>query len=267
MCDEMERSLHDALCVVKRVLESKSVVPGGGAVEAALSIYLENYATSMVSLKICRFKRVLGFNRVKPLNWNFTHILFLRVPESSWPLLSLLGLSSSSPKRWLWMQHKTPLTWWPSFAPSTMRLRLILNARISSGESYCTWQETVIFFYNLHRTTWAKIDAHLVQVQIQTFVTRQPPLSLISFLSCYMECIWPLFVSCRIGLDLVNGKPRDNRQAGVYEPTMVKTKSLKFATEAAITILRIDDLIKLFPEPKEGGQSYRDAVQSGSLEG
>uniref|UniRef100_A0A2K5EHU6 T-complex protein 1 subunit alpha n=4 Tax=Simiiformes TaxID=314293 RepID=A0A2K5EHU6_AOTNA len=47
MCDEMERSLHDALCVVKRVLESKSVVPGGGAVEAALSIYLENYATSM----------------------------------------------------------------------------------------------------------------------------------------------------------------------------------------------------------------------------
>lgn len=50
MCDEMERSLHDALCVVKRVLESKSVVPGGGAVEAALSIYLENYATSMVSI-------------------------------------------------------------------------------------------------------------------------------------------------------------------------------------------------------------------------
>lgn len=48
MCDEMERSMHDALCVVKRVLESKSVVPGGGAVEAALSIYLENYATSMV---------------------------------------------------------------------------------------------------------------------------------------------------------------------------------------------------------------------------
>lgn len=72
---------------------------------------------------------------------------------------------------------------------------------------------------------------------------------------------------CRIGLDLVNGKPRDNRQAGVYEPITVKTKSLKFATEAAITILRIDDLIKLFPEQKEDGQSYRDAVQSGSLEG
>ena len=49
MVDEMERSMHDALCVVKRVLESKMVVPGGGAVEAALSIYLENFATSLVS--------------------------------------------------------------------------------------------------------------------------------------------------------------------------------------------------------------------------
>ena len=49
-CDEMERSIHDSLCVVRRVLESKTVVPGGGAVEAALSIYLENYATSLVSV-------------------------------------------------------------------------------------------------------------------------------------------------------------------------------------------------------------------------
>ena len=48
-CDEMERSIHDSLCVVKRVLESKSVVVGGGAVEAALSIYLENFATGLAS--------------------------------------------------------------------------------------------------------------------------------------------------------------------------------------------------------------------------
>ena len=53
MVDEMERSMHDALCVVRRVLESKSVVPGGGAVEAALSIYLENFATSLVSQPTC----------------------------------------------------------------------------------------------------------------------------------------------------------------------------------------------------------------------
>ena len=49
MLDEMERSMHDALCVIKRTLESGSVVAGGGAVETALSIYLENFATTLVS--------------------------------------------------------------------------------------------------------------------------------------------------------------------------------------------------------------------------
>lgn len=46
--DEMERSIHDSLCAVKRTLESGRVVPGGGAVETALSIYLENFATTVV---------------------------------------------------------------------------------------------------------------------------------------------------------------------------------------------------------------------------
>ncbi len=41
--------MHDALCVVKRVLESRQLVPGGGCAEAALSIYLENFATSVAS--------------------------------------------------------------------------------------------------------------------------------------------------------------------------------------------------------------------------
>merc|ERR1712019_233298 len=36
-------------CVVKRTLESKTLVPGGGACEAALSIYLETFATSLGS--------------------------------------------------------------------------------------------------------------------------------------------------------------------------------------------------------------------------
>lgn len=54
-CDEMERSVHDALCVVKRVLESKKFVAGGGCVEAALSIYLENFAISLVSFRGCFF--------------------------------------------------------------------------------------------------------------------------------------------------------------------------------------------------------------------
>lgn len=48
MLDEMERALHDTLSVIKRTLESGAVVPGGGAVESALSIYLENFATTLV---------------------------------------------------------------------------------------------------------------------------------------------------------------------------------------------------------------------------
>lgn len=50
MLDEMERSVHDALCVVQRVLESKKLVAGGGAVEAALNVYLEAFATTLVML-------------------------------------------------------------------------------------------------------------------------------------------------------------------------------------------------------------------------
>ncbi len=51
---------------------------------------------------------------------------------------------------------------------------------------------------------------------------------------------------------------RDNKAAGVLEPAVSKIKSLKFATEAAITILRIDDLIKLNPE-NEGKYGGREA--------
>lgn len=46
---EVERSLHDSMCVIKRVLESNSVVAGGGAVEVALSVYLDNFARTLGS--------------------------------------------------------------------------------------------------------------------------------------------------------------------------------------------------------------------------
>ncbi|KAF7966200.1 hypothetical protein HWV62_39684, partial [Athelia sp. TMB] len=62
MLDEMERALHDTLSVIKRTLESGSVVPGGGAVESALSIYLENFATTLGSreqLAIAEFASAL----------------------------------------------------------------------------------------------------------------------------------------------------------------------------------------------------------------
>lgn len=58
----MERSVHDSLSVVKRTLESGFVVPGGGAVETSLNIYLENFATSVGSreqLAIAEFANAL----------------------------------------------------------------------------------------------------------------------------------------------------------------------------------------------------------------
>src|SRR6185437_4653876 len=55
------------------------------------------------------------------------------------------------------------------------------------------------------------------------------------------------------GLDLVGGRVRNNLEAGVLEPAMAKVKAVQFATEAAITILRIDDLIKLNPRQQQGG--------------
>lgn len=47
--DEMERSIHDSLMAVKRTLESGSIVPGGGATETALHIYLEEFAGTVGS--------------------------------------------------------------------------------------------------------------------------------------------------------------------------------------------------------------------------
>ncbi|KAG5313206.1 TCPA protein, partial [Pseudoatta argentina] len=169
-CDEMERSIHDALCVVKRVLESKSVVAGGGCVEAALSIYLENFATSLSSreqLAIAEFARSL-----------------LIIPKT-------LAVNAA--------QDATDLV---------AKLRAYHNSSITKPD--------------------------LVDLK------------------------W-------VGLDLLVGSIRDNKKAGVLEPAISKIKSLKFATEAAITILRIDDMIKLDPE-RSKTKSYQDAMEAGELE-
>ncbi|XP_059610118.1 T-complex protein 1 subunit alpha [Phlebotomus argentipes] len=167
--DEMERSIHDALCVVKRVLEGKKVVAGGGCVEAALSIYLENFATSLSSreqLAIAEFAKSL-----------------LIIPKT-----------------------------------------LAVNAAKDATD-------LVAKLRAYHNSSQTKLDhAHLK---------------------------W-------YGLDLLEGVVRDNKKAGVLEPAMSKIKSLKFATEAALTILRIDDMIKLNPEEK-GGRGYADACAAGEL--
>eukprot|EP00729_Bicosta_minor_P006662 gene6662-8520_t len=171
MLDEMERSLHDSLCVVKRVLESKTAVPGGGACEAALSIYLENFATQLGSreqLAIAEFARAL-----------------LVIPKT-----------------------------------------LAVNAALDATD-------LVAKLRAMHNAS-------------QTDPTRK-------------DLKW-------IGLDLLEGKVRDSRAAGVLEPGMSKVKSIKFATEAAITILRIDDMIKM-QQQQEQGNAYEEALRSGSING
>lgn len=167
--DEMERSLHDSLCVVKRVMESKVVVPGGGAVEAALSIYLENFATSLSSREQ------------------------LAIAEYAKSMLVI------------------PMT-------------LAVNAAKDATD-------LVAKLRAYHNSSQTKPEhAHLK---------------------------W-------VGLDLYEGTVCDNKKAGVLEPAISKIKSLKFATEAAITILRIDDLIKLNPEKKDD-HAYQQAVNAGEL--
>ena len=46
-----------------------------------------------------------------------------------------------------------------------------------------------------------------------------------------------------IGLDLKNGKPRDTIERGILEPLKITKQAISGATEAAISILRIDDVL------------------------
>lgn len=155
--DEMERSMHDAILVVKRVLESKEVVPGAGACEAAISIFLENFAVTLSSreqLAIAEFARAI-----------------LSIPK-----------------------------------------QLAVNAGLDSTE-------LIARLRSCHSSSQSKTE------------------------HAYYK--W-------YGLDLENHVVADCNNLGVFEPIVSKIKSLKFATEAAITILRIDDLIKLREEKTSG---------------
>ncbi|MDF2954508.1 thermosome subunit beta [Candidatus Alkanophaga liquidiphilum] len=55
------------------------------------------------------------------------------------------------------------------------------------------------------------------------------------------------------GLDVFEGKVVDMKEAGVLEPLRVKTQALSSATEAAVMILRIDDVIAAAKLEKEKG--------------
>ena len=55
------------------------------------------------------------------------------------------------------------------------------------------------------------------------------------------------------GLDVNQGKPVDMLKAGVVEPLRVKTQAISSAAEAAVMILRIDDIIASSQSGAPGG--------------
>lgn len=162
--EEVERSIHDSLCVIKRVLESNTLVAGGGSVEVALSVYLDDYARTLGTreqLAIAEFSEALQI---------IPKCLALNAAKDATDLIS--------------------------------KLRAVHHH----------WQKD-------------KEDKEGKNAEYKY-----------------------------TGLDLMNGKVKNNLKGGVLEPAMSKVKSLKFATEASITIQRIDDMIKLVKPEMDGGQ-------------
>lgn len=51
VCDEAQRSLHDALCVVRNLVKDNRIIYGGGASELACSIYLNQMADTIESVE------------------------------------------------------------------------------------------------------------------------------------------------------------------------------------------------------------------------
>ncbi|OJJ88555.1 chaperonin-containing T-complex alpha subunit TCP1 [Aspergillus glaucus CBS 516.65] len=166
--DEMERSVHDSLCAVKRTLESGSIVPGGGAVETALHIYLEEFAVTVGS----REQLAIG---------EFAQSLLV-VPKT-------LAVNAAKDSSELVAQ---------------LRVRHALSQRVQEG------------------------DANEEEKAIAKKKTYK-----------------------NYGLDLMKGRVHDSLKAGVLEPSMGKIKQLKSAVEACISIMRIDTIIKLDPEPQQ----------------
>jgi len=51
LLDEAERSLHDALCVVRSIVKRKAILPGGAALETEIAVRLQELSTSIHGLK------------------------------------------------------------------------------------------------------------------------------------------------------------------------------------------------------------------------
>jgi T-complex protein 1 subunit alpha len=164
MLDEMDRAFHDTLCVLKRILESNTLVAGGGSVEAALSVHLKQFAEK-----------------------NLTTREQLAVTEFAEALLVI---------------------------PRTLSVNAALDATELVSQ--------LISAHHRYQTSGEEKNEE--------------------------EDFEGLKFS---GLDLFKGIVQNNMAAGIIEPAISKIKSFRFATEATIAILRIDDLLSLNEHEQE----------------
>jgi len=153
--DEAERSIHDALCVAKDVVEEPKVVAGGGAPELEVAKELKKYAETL------------------PGREQLAVMSFAEALES------------------------IPITLSENAGLDPIDIISELRARHEKGE------------------TWAGIEVH-------------------------------------------DGKVKDMKKVGVFEPLVVKKQIIKSASEAATMILKIDDIIaagktRAPPMPPGGG--------------
>lgn len=51
LVDEAERSLHDALCVVRSIVKKRSILPGGGAPEIEVATRMHELSLKVTGLK------------------------------------------------------------------------------------------------------------------------------------------------------------------------------------------------------------------------
>lgn len=239
--DEMERSVHDSLSAVKRTLESGSIVPGGGAVETALHIYLEEFAVTVGSreqLAIAAFAsalltipRTLAINAAKDASdlvaqLRSVHASSQRIPSASTPTTSLnqkqqqhqqkQPRTSPSPTPTPFPQSSPSKQPNPSSAPSQP---LNTNPRPTSSSGGPPGAPSSNSVVN---------DKEAAQLAKRRGYKNY-------------------------GLDLGKGKVADMLKLGVLEPSVSKVRQLKSAVEACVAIMRIDTLVKLDPERREGG--------------
>jgi thermosome len=149
MVDEAERSLHDAKCIVRNVVQDPWLVPGGGAPEEEVASKLRDFARSF----------------------------------SGREQLAVLKFAEA--------MEEVPLTLAENSGLDPVDILVELRSSHAKGQK-------------------------------------------------------------SVGVDVTEGKVRDMSKTSVLEPASVKKQAIKSATEAAITLLKIDDVIAA-SAPKGGG--------------